>query len=66
MEDGLEASDVAGIFEKDEDGLKTCHMGAGYGHTLTPAQLKQATIDGIIPTIVAHTRTLSTCVIPND
>ena len=55
MEDGLEASNVAGIFEKDEDGLKMCHVGAGYGRKLTPAQLKQATRDGTIPTIIANT-----------
>ena len=40
MEDGLEISDVAGIFEDTEDGLKICHAGAGHKRKLTPAQLK--------------------------
>ena len=66
MEDGLEASDIAGIFENDKDSLKMCHKGAGYGRKLTPSQLKQATINGTIPTIIANTGALSTCVIPND
>ena len=67
MKEGLNKKDVAILFEEDNgECFNMWHAGAGYGTKFTPAQFKQATIDGTIPTSSANTRALSACVIPNN
>jgi hypothetical protein len=66
MGDGLDENNGTAMFEEDDEGLKNCHVKAGYRRKLTLAQLKQATISGTIPTIIANIGASSTCVVPND